>query len=198
VEDHVRRGHLVEEFADGASKRRGAQRRGGAKRNDERMAAASAALVGGGTHRALALLTGGHVAHVGAKDAGEQRVGGRPGLGLPIRDQDAAHAEAGRDRGGGTRVVRLDAAAGDERVGPVRLRLCRDEPELANLVAAEPERDRVVALGEEAHRRRDPAAEPRQRLDKRRAGADVERRQGREAMERGRVDRHERLVYFQV
>ena len=50
--------------------------------------------------------------------------------------EDAAKAEAGRHGRDLTCVVRLDAADRDERVAPLRDRICREVLELAHLVAA--------------------------------------------------------------
>jgi len=64
----------------------------------------------------------------------------------------------------------------------------RDEAELANLVAAEPERNRIVALGEEPRGRVQRCPEPRQFVDGRDCGP---QRQAGKRLEAG-GDRTER------
>jgi hypothetical protein len=66
-----------------------------------------------------------------------------------VGHERAAHAQPGRGGRRDAGVVRLHAAARDEHVGPVGERPPRHERQLANLVAAEPERDGVVPLDEE-------------------------------------------------
>ena len=77
-------------------------------------------------------------------------------------------------------MVRLHAAGGDERVGALGLRASGDERELADLVSAEPERNRVVALDEEARAAADERGQPRHRFDRGRLRRERDRRNARE------------------
>src|SRR5581483_9330236 len=90
------------------------------------------------------------VLDLGAEQLVQQRVS-RRALGLrPVRDDHALHADMSRHRRRGARVVRLNAAHRDQRA---RGRLERGgglELELPDLVAAEPKRNHVVALDEQA------------------------------------------------
>ena len=69
-----------------------------------------------------------------------------------VDDEHAAEPELRRGRGRGARVIRLESAERDDRVGVVRLRLRERVFEFPHLVAAEPERDRVVALDQQLGR----------------------------------------------
>ena len=89
------------------------------------------------------------VADLGAEQPIEQRVRRRPGRRRPVGHEHAPQPHPRRHRRRRPRVIRLDAAGRDQRVGPFGQRLRRHELELADLVAAEPERNRVVALDEQ-------------------------------------------------
>ena len=127
-------------------------------------------------HRGRPLLARRDVADLGAEQKVEERVGRRPRRRGPVGDEHRAHP--GHRRGGGChpRVVRLHASARDQRVGARLDRLRQQEPHLADFVAAEGERQRVVALDEEAAAIADRGGEPRHLLD--RARGRPERRGG--------------------
>ena len=90
---------------------------------------------------------------------------GRSG-GIAVRDEHASQTEPGRGGRRHARVIRLHAAARDQRVGPSREGIRGDEPHLADLVAAEREPDRVVALDEQARAAAERGAQPWQLLDR--------------------------------
>jgi hypothetical protein len=121
-----------------------------------------------------------HVDDVGAEEIVQQGVRRQPCRRLTVRDQDRAHAEFRRGRRRRSRVIRLHAARGDQRVGAVGHCARRHERQLSDLVAAEPERDRIVTLDEET---RSSAEVPRQiqhRLDHRRRRHEWQRRKTRQ------------------
>ena len=100
-------------------------------------------------HRRRAILAAIDVANVGAEQAIEQRVRRRLRRRRAVGDEDAAEPHPRRHARGGARMIRLDAAGRDQRVGALGDRLRRDEPQLADLVPAEAERNGIVALDEE-------------------------------------------------
>lgn len=115
--------------------------------------------------------------HGGAEQPVEQHVAVFFVIGVgarhhPPQHQLAGHAGAGRGRGGQARMVRLQAAHGHHRVGPLPARLAQQELQLAQLVAAPAQRHVVIALGVQAHavgRRAQRRLQPGQALDRRRA-----------------------------
>ena len=109
-----------------------------------------AQLRGNPFHRRRAILAARDVANIGAEQAIEQRVRRRLPRRRAVGDEDAAETHPRGDARGGARMIRLDAAGRDQRVGAVEDRLRRHQPQLAHLVAAESERNGIVALDEQA------------------------------------------------
>ena len=105
------------------------------------------------------------VANLGAKQAVEQGVAGRTVRRGAVDHEDAAEAELGGRRGGHPRVVRLDPAAGDQRVGARVERVGRHQLHLPDLVSAERKRQRIVPLDEEAGAAAERAAQAVHFLD---------------------------------
>ena len=101
-------------------------------------------------HRRRAVRARLDVVDLGAEQPVEQRVGGRPVGPRAVEHEHALQPHARRHRGHDARRVRLDAADAQQRVGAFGDGRGGDDRDLADLVAAEPERDRIVALDEQA------------------------------------------------
>ena len=67
-----------------------------------------------------------------------------------VGDEDAAKSEPRSRSGGHARVIRLHAAASDERIGLVGHGVGGHQTHLTDFVAAKGKADRVVALDEQA------------------------------------------------
>jgi hypothetical protein len=116
------------------------------------------------------------VDNLGAEQAIEQRIGRRRRRRRAVYDEHRAHPELRSRRRGRARVVGLHAAGGDQRVGAFGLRPRGDQRELADLVAAKPERDRIVSLDQQSWATvPERAAQSRQRFDRRRRGDERKR-----------------------
>ena len=118
------------------------------------LAAGLAHLLGHGLHRGVHVATARTVPDLGAVEPVEQDVAvvlvvGILGVDAMLEQDDAAHAELGRDGGGLAAVIGLDGALGDHRVGALGLGVGHQELELAGLVAAGAEAGAVVALDPE-------------------------------------------------
>ena len=133
--------NLLEELRDGVGERRGAERRRGAEWDHVGAAgpprAAPAAAASISVARASRV---GDVADLGAEQSCQQRVRRRALGWRAVGDEHAAQAQPGGRRGGDARVIRLHAAARDERVGLPREGVGGHQPHLADFVAAERER----------------------------------------------------------
>src|SRR6266545_308394 len=153
---------------------------GSAQGDDEWLTAACPQFLCCGLHRRRTLFTGRDVSNIRAKQTIEQCI--RRGLVLrfSIRNQNALQPEARSDRRCGARVVRLHATGRDQRVGTVRQRLRRYDVELADLVAAKPKRNRIVALDEERRGGAKCLAQARKLLDRSRG---ERQRQSRDLLE---------------
>src|SRR6185312_7206115 len=104
------------------------------------------------------------VDHFRAKEDVEQRVRGGMFGTAAVDDEHRVHAELHGGRGRHARVIRLQRAGGEQRVEAVDLRTRAEQCELADLVAAERESDRVVALDEELRSAAEHARQRRHRL----------------------------------
>ncbi len=111
----------VEQLVDRRYERGGAERRRGAERNHERPAAVCVGLVRRGAPSPdRASVARRHVANLRAEQLVEERVSGSRSDGdrlEPFDDQDAAQSELRRGDRRHAGVVRLHAAARDQRVG---------------------------------------------------------------------------------
>src|SRR6266545_4094783 len=138
---------------------------GSAQGDDEWLTAACPQFLCCGLHRRRTLFTGRDVSNIRAKQTIEQCI--RRGLVLrfSIRNQNALQPESRSDRRCGARVVRLHATGRDQRVRTVRQRLRRYDVELADLVAAKPKWNRIVALDEERRGGAKCLAQARKLLD---------------------------------
>ena len=105
---------------------------------------------------------------------------------VPLSTSSTLHAQPRRDSGGDPRVVRLDAADRDERVGPLHPGGGPDGFELADLVAPAAEGDGVVALDQQARTATDRGAQPRQLLHGCRGGKQGHARDRLQAGTQGR------------
>ena len=194
VHDDVRRRHLIEQLDHRLHVAERAERRRRADRDLERRPARRAQRRRDLAHPGGPLLAPADVHDVSAEQRVEQRVGGRGLLRRAVRDEDRAQSHLRRGRGGRTRVIRLDAAGRDQRVGALVARARRDERELADLVPAEPERDRIVALDEEARAAADHRGKARHRFDRRRLRREWDRRTRARARRGGRPVSPARIV----
>ena len=86
-----------------------------------------------------------------------------------------------RHRRGHPGVVRLHATRGDEGVGAIGERARANQLEFANLVAAEPERDRIITLDEQARATAQDGPKAGQFLDRRGIVPERERGHGRQS-----------------
>ena len=106
-----------------------------------------------------------------AEQAVEQHVPivqiGFSGMAATTQDQFAIQAQPGAGGCGLARMVRLQGTYGENRVGAQRLRLAKQELQLAQLVAAQAEAGEVVALDVKP-RSAEMRRQVRQRLDRRR------------------------------
>ncbi len=107
------------EFDDAAGEAERAGRRGRAERHDERAAAGSAHFRGDPLHHRRPILATGHVTDLGAEESVQSRVRGRLSLSRPVQHEHDFQPERGARGRGHARVIRLHAAARDERVGAV-------------------------------------------------------------------------------
>jgi hypothetical protein len=146
VENDRRRIYLVTELVDRRNKGDGTEWCRCAKRDQEWNAAALACIVGGALHLDRAILTVNDIAYLGAKELIEECIAGRVNRPYPVHDEYALHAQLGGHRRGHARVVGLHGSSRDERVGARLFRVGRDKSQLAHLVAAKREANRVVAL----------------------------------------------------
>src|SRR5262249_41385241 len=117
---------------------------------------------------------------LGAEQAVEKRICRRRFWPRAVCDEHGAHAESCGGRRRRTRMIGLNAASRDQRVGTVRLRACGDQRELAGLVFTEPARNRIVALDEQTRAAPERITQPRQRLDGRRRSDQRQHRKPRD------------------
>jgi hypothetical protein len=103
--------------------------------------------------------------HLGAEQRVEERVPRQPGGPLAVGYEHAPQPHPRGDGGHNAGRVRLDAAHAQQRVGALRDGGGGDDRDLAHLVSAEPERDRIVALDEQAWPAAKGCAQPRQFVD---------------------------------
>src|SRR5690606_29529627 len=89
--------------------------------------------------------------------------------------QNAMKTELGTKKCGSPAVIRLQAAAGDDRVAAFGLRLGQREFKLANLVAAEHGTGQIIALDPDRGAA-EPGRQPLQRLERRRSLRKVQAR----------------------
>src|SRR5439155_5275746 len=122
----------------------------------------------GGSHGRRAFFPRGDVGDLGPEERVEKRIPPGPLGRRPAQDQYAAQPQPGGGGRGGAGVIRLDAAHREQRVGPFVVGLRGHHVELAHLVAAEREGDRVVALHEQAWPAPQRGAQAGQLLDGRR------------------------------
>ena len=192
--DYVRLRDLRQQFSDGEGVCGGAERRRGAERNDNRASSLAAELSCNPLHGWRALLARTHIAHVSTEQTIEQGVRRDPVRRGAVRDEHAPEPEPGGDRGRRAGVVGLNAAGGDEGVGPFRDRLRRNQLQLANRVAAEAERNRIVALHQEPKRqgagRDEGFLQPRHGVERRGLEREREARQRGKPLQRGAIGRH--------
>ena len=170
MDDDVGWRDLLEELRHGVRKRSGAKRRRGAERDHIRAAAGVALGRGRGFHLDRASLSRRDVPNVGAEQSCKQRVRRRAvGCGA-IGDEHTSQAQPGCGRRRHARVIRLHAAAGDERIGLPREGIGGHEPHLSHLVAAKREPNGVVALDEQARSAAERSPQSWHLLDRRRLG----------------------------
>ena len=171
--------------------RRGAERRRCAERNHEGTPTLARSSAAAASIAAVRSASRGNVANLGAQQLVQQRVGRRTCRRCPVRHQNAAHAEPRGNGGRRAGVIRLHAAARDQRVGPLGARARRNELQLADLVAAESKRNRIVALRQERRRAAQGGAQPRQLVDGSGTAPEGDARQRFETRENCTVGRNE-------
>ena len=128
-------------------------------------------------------LTRGDVSDLCAEQACQERIGRRTLRLRAVDDEDAAKSQPRGGSGGDARVIRLHAAARDERIGLAGDGVGGHQPHLAHFVAAERKPDRVVALDEQAWAAAESVPEAVQLLDRRWSGRKRNRRQRGERAE---------------
>jgi hypothetical protein len=105
-----------------------------------------------------------------AKQLGEEQVSTRLNGRHTVQDQYAVEPAFRRGGRGRASVIRLNTAHRDECVRAFGERLGDRELELPNLVTAEPERNGVVAFGQQTRSATERRSKPRQFLDRRWSG----------------------------
>ena len=135
-------------------------------------------------------------ARIGAEQPIEPRVAGRRRRRRAVEDEHDRKPERGAGGGGDARVIGLQPAARDERVGAGGARFGRHRLHLPHFVAAQAERQQVVALHEESRARRRPTPLRRRvsSIDRRRMRRERDGRERHQGGERG-GHRHPPYLY---
>ena len=149
MDDDVRCAPFAKDLANCNGIGGGTERGRRAKRNHEGAPALRAQLGCGRLHRRTARFAASHIPDLRSEQTIQQGVRGGRGRRHAVCNEDASHPETRGDRSGGAGVIGLNAAAGDQRVCTGRPGVRRNELQLAYLVAAESERNRVITLGQE-------------------------------------------------
>ena len=176
MHDGIRRRDLLEKLEHRVHERERPERRRAADRNFKDAPAFPAKTLGSGMHGLPALLTRLDVHDFSAEERIEQRVGGRPRGRRAVDDENRAHAQHDRRCRCDARVIGLNASGRDERVGAIRLRLRPEQGQLAHLVSAKREADRVVAFDQQPRTAAKDARQARHRRDRRRQRREQQRR----------------------
>jgi len=169
VENDGWRIDLMTELVDRRNEGDGTEWRRCAKWDHEWNTAAGACIVRRALHLDRAILTAHDVADLGAKELIEECVAGRVNRPHTVHDEYALHSEPGGHGSGHARVVGLYRSSRDERVGTGLFRVSRDKSQLADLVAAKREGNRVVALDEDSRWTLKRARKPGKFLARRRS-----------------------------
>ncbi len=177
MDDDVGRRNLLEELGDGMGEGRGAKGRRGAEGDDVRPPSGALLLLRRSFHFDGSRLARRDVADLCAEQACQERIGRRTLRLRAVGDEDAAKSQPRSRSGGHARVIRLHAAARDERIGLIGHGIGGHQPHLADFVAAKGKADRVVALDEQAGAAAESVPEAVQLLDRRWSGRKRNRRQ---------------------